>query len=113
MMSRGIRLTIVGIIFGLLSTLATEEMRCLFRLSQTLNCYQCLAHHSVGHWFFPVFSMLYIIVSIAYPENFEEFEKVFKKLGFNTYEKNGDAFCLFGGFLFLIISIFAMNSCLK
>ncbi|MEG4630039.1 hypothetical protein QUB56_10545 [Microcoleus sp. AR_TQ3_B6] len=108
MMSRGTRLTIIGIIFGLLSTLATQEMRCLFGLSHTFKCHQCLAHYGAGYWFITLFGMGCTIFSIISPENFEEGEK----MGL-TYEKETDVVCLVWGFLSLISIIFAVSSCLK
>jgi hypothetical protein len=45
-MSREVRIAIIGMILGLLATIATEEMRCFFLLSKTSKCHQCL--QSIG-----------------------------------------------------------------
>lgn len=45
-MNREIRVAIVGMILGILATIATEEMRCLF-LPFTSTCLKCIIKHKI------------------------------------------------------------------
>lgn len=45
-MNREIRVAIVGMILGILSTIATEEMRCIF-LPFTSTCLRCIIKHKI------------------------------------------------------------------
>ncbi|MGL4499476.1 MAG: hypothetical protein ACRCU2_10490 [Planktothrix sp.] len=78
-MNREIKTAIVGMILGILSTIATEEMRCLF-LPFTSTCLRCIIKHKIfdvnpiSLVLFPLIVgglplMMFIIFCIIDPEN--------------------------------------------
>ena len=61
-MNREVRIAIVGIILGILSTIATEEMRCIF-LPFASTCLMCDKKLSV----FAIVCILYLILCFIEP----------------------------------------------
>jgi hypothetical protein len=100
-MNREIRVAILGMILGILSTIATEEMRCFFKLSKASKCYQCLmksATLSDSHDLAIGFMIICLVVAIV-PSN----------------DSDHDLVCFFciggGGIATLILAIYDIASC--
>ncbi|MGL4499477.1 MAG: hypothetical protein ACRCU2_10495 [Planktothrix sp.] len=100
-MSREIRIAIIGMILGILSTVATEEMRCFFKLSKTSKCHQCLQSINItdSHDVIIGFIIIVLVVAIVIPSNDSGEELI--------------AFFLCGGATIagLIVSIYGIASC--
>jgi len=112
-MSRESRITIVGLILGILSTLAPQEMRCIF-LPFTSSCFRCLQDSNPPYKgsLTTALSMLSIIIVFGFVYCILDPEVGNPKTSLFERELGLTAMFLFPSLLILLISIYQLEKCL-